>query len=59
MLQIVLGLMPERHKQCLVTVAPTDMPTWLGDISVTGVPAFDRRWDVQLANGKVEVSGAR
>jgi glycogen debranching enzyme len=59
LLQILLGIMPERHKQSLVTVAPTDMPTWLGDISVTGVPAFDRRWDVQLANGKVEVSGAR
>jgi hypothetical protein len=42
----------------LRTVAPTDLPAWIGEAEVTGLRAFDRAWDVRLTHGKVTVRAA-
>jgi glycogen debranching enzyme len=55
LLQILLGLQPDRRRQVLETVAPLELPSWAGDIRLTGVRAFDRSWDVRLAGGQVKV----
>jgi glycogen debranching enzyme len=59
LLRILLGIEPDRMQRRLVSTAPEELPSWLGDIDVIGVPAFGRRFDVHLAGGHVEVSGGR
>jgi glycogen debranching enzyme len=58
LLQLLLGLQPERRRQQLETVAPPELPSWAGDVRLTGVRAFDRLWDVRLADGAVRVEAA-
>jgi glycogen debranching enzyme len=58
LLQVLLGLRPDRARQTLETVAPPQLPAWLGDVRLTGVRAFDRRWDVNLEGGRVRVEAA-
>jgi len=55
LLQLLLGLRPDRARQALVTVAPPDLPSWTGNLRFAGVRAFDRAWDVRLADGRVTV----
>ena len=55
LLQVLLGLQPDRRRQVLETVAPLELPSWAGEIRLTGVRAFDRIWDVRLADGHVRV----
>jgi glycogen debranching enzyme len=55
LLQLLLGLRPDVPRQALVTDAPPELPSWLGTLKLSGVPAFDRRWDVRLENGRIEV----
>jgi len=50
-----LGLQPHRRRQALESVAPPDLPSWAGSIRLAGVRAFDRSWDVRLADGRVSV----
>ena len=47
-----------RRRQHLETVAPLDLPSWAGDIRLSGVRAFDRLWDVRLADGTVRIETA-
>jgi hypothetical protein len=41
--------------QILETMAPPELPTWIGELRLAGVPAFDRQWDVRLEQGRVRV----
>jgi glycogen debranching enzyme len=58
LLQLLLGLRPDRARQALETAAPPDIPSWAGDIRLSGVPAFGRQWDVRLHDGRVSVEAA-
>jgi hypothetical protein len=54
LLQLLLGLEADRNHHQLTTVAP-ELPSWAGDIRLTGVPAFDRQWDVLVEKGYVRI----
>jgi glycogen debranching enzyme len=58
LLQVLLGLQPDRPRHSLVTIAPPDLPSWAGRIRLGGVRAFGRTWDVRLENGQVTVEEA-
>ena len=57
LLQVLLGLQPNRRRHALETVAPPELPSWAGTIRLSGVRAFGRIWDVRLENGEVESRG--
>jgi hypothetical protein len=52
---VLLGLQPNRSLQILETMAPPELPAWIGELRLAGVPAFDRQWDVRLEQGRVRV----
>jgi glycogen debranching enzyme len=56
LLQLLLGLLPDRRQNTLETNAPTELPAWAGSLRLSGVRAFDRLWEVRLDHGAVEVS---
>ncbi len=58
LLQLLLGLEPDRRRQALETHAPPDLPSWVGDVRLSGVRAFGRLWDVRLRDGDVMVEPA-
>jgi glycogen debranching enzyme len=58
LLQLLLGLEPDRRRHALETVAPLELPSWTGSLLLTGVRAFDRSWDVRVENGNVAVTEA-
>ena len=58
LLQLLLGLVPDRDRHRLTTVAP-ELPSWAGELRVSGIPAFDRRWDAVVEDGSVRVEAAR
>ena len=58
LLQLLLGLQPDRTRQLLESVAPAELPAWAGDVRLSGVRAFDRPWDVRLVDGRVSVAPA-
>ena len=55
LLQVLLGLRPDRRRRRIETVAPAELPSWAGTIRLSGVRAFDRVWDVRLDGGRVKV----
>ena len=55
LLQILLGLQPDRNRHALESVAPAELPSWSGSIRLSAVRAFDRVWNVRLEDGKVRV----
>jgi glycogen debranching enzyme len=55
LLQVLLGLRPDRGRHVLESTAPEALPSWLGEIRVLGVHAFDRLWDVRLTDGRVTI----
>ncbi len=55
LLQLLLGLVPDRRRQALETVAPQELPSWVGSVRMTGLRAFGRPWDVRLDGGAVRV----
>jgi glycogen debranching enzyme len=55
LLQVLLGLRPDRLRHRLESVAPSDLPHWAGAIRLSGVRAFDSVWDVRVQNGAVHV----
>jgi glycogen debranching enzyme len=57
LLQLLLGLEPDREHHELETRAP-QLPSWAGDVRLTGVRAFDRLWDVHVERGTVRVEAA-
>jgi glycogen debranching enzyme len=58
LLQLLLGLQPDRRRQILETIAPDELPSWAGNLRLAAVRAFDRQWDVRLENGRVTVEAA-
>jgi glycogen debranching enzyme len=58
LLQVLLGLQPDRRRHSLETVAPLELPSWAGTIRLAGVRAFERLWDVRLEDGRVRVEFA-
>jgi glycogen debranching enzyme len=54
LLQILLGLRPDRDRQILMSTAP-ELPSWARRLRLTGIRAFDRTWDVRLEDGRVGV----
>jgi glycogen debranching enzyme len=58
LLQLLLGLQPDRRRHALETHAPLDLPSWAGTIRLTGVRAFDKLWDARLDDGRVRVEEA-
>jgi glycogen debranching enzyme len=57
LLQLLLGLRPNRHALRLETAAP-ELPAWVGSLHLTGIRAFDRAWDVHVEKGNVRVEEA-
>lgn len=55
LLRVLLGLEPVRARQALETVAPVELPSWVGSLRLTGVRCFDRRWSVRVDEGHVRV----
>jgi glycogen debranching enzyme len=56
LLQILLGLEPVRSRHMLASVAPAELPSWVGqELRLTGVRAFGRQWDVRMSRGRVEI----
>jgi glycogen debranching enzyme len=55
LLQVLLGLHPDRRRQSLETLAPPELPSWAGSLRLTGVRVFDRSWDVHVENGAVRI----
>ncbi len=58
LLQLLLGLEPDRYRHTLVSGAPIDLPSWAGTLRLTGVRAFGRPWEVRLEDGAVTVEEA-
>jgi glycogen debranching enzyme len=58
LLQLLLGIQPDRRRQVLESVAPVELPSWTGDLRLSGIRAFDRQWDVRLEDGRVTVDEA-
>ena len=58
LLRILLGLEPDRERQTLDTVAPPELPSWVGTLRLSGVRAFERHWDVRVDRGRVTVEEA-
>ena len=59
LLQVLLGLEPDRRRHRLETRAPEELPSWAGrSLRLTGIRAFDRQWDVRVDRGRVTVDEA-
>ncbi len=58
LLQVLLGLQPDRRRHALESVAPVELPSWAGSIRLTGVRAFAKMWDVRLDDARVKVEEA-
>jgi glycogen debranching enzyme len=58
LLQLLLGLEPDRRLHVLGTTAPEDIPSWAGALRLSGVRAFDKAWDVHLEDGRVTIDEA-
>jgi glycogen debranching enzyme len=58
LLQLLLGLQPDRRRHRLESVAPLELPAWAGSLRLSGIHAFDRAWDVRVERGDVHVEEA-
>jgi glycogen debranching enzyme len=59
LLQVLLGLEPDRRRHQLVTRAPEELPSWAGrSLRLAGIRAFERQWDVRVEHGRVMVDEA-
>jgi glycogen debranching enzyme len=58
LLQLLLGLQPDPRRQGLTSVAPPELPAWVGEIELHGVRAFGGSWNVTADGGGVAVEQA-
>jgi len=58
LLQLLLGLQPDRHHSTLMSDAPPDLPAWAGSLRLSGVRAFERMWEIRIEESSVHVSPA-
>jgi hypothetical protein len=57
LLQILLGLRPDLRNNQLRSVLPLELPSWVGNLRLSGLRAFDRMWDVRVEEGIIRVDG--
>jgi glycogen debranching enzyme len=57
LLQLLLGLYPDRDRHALASDAP-ELPAWAEGIRLSGIRAFERHWDVVVERGLVSVEAA-
>ena len=55
LLQLLLGLQPDRRQHQLRSVTSLHLPTWAGTLRIGGIRAFDRVWDVHIDDSMVRV----
>jgi glycogen debranching enzyme len=55
LLRLLLGLEPDPARNALRTIAPGALPSWARSLSLTGVRAFGRSWDVAVEDGLVRI----
>jgi glycogen debranching enzyme len=55
LLQVLLGLTPDRRRQRIVSQLEDELPTWVGDVRLNGVRAYGRVWDVSVQRGAVKI----
>jgi glycogen debranching enzyme len=55
LLQLLLGIQPDQRLHSLVSVAPPELPSWLGAVRLSGVRAFESQWEVRVDKGEVRV----
>ena len=55
LLRLLLGLEPDTERQALVTTATPDLPSWLGELAVSGIRAFGKPWSARVEDGGVVV----
>jgi len=58
LLQVLLGLRPDRRRHRLESIAPPELPHWAGSLRLSGVRAFDSTWDVRIRDGIVQIESA-
>jgi glycogen debranching enzyme len=58
LLQLLLGIQPDRRRGVLQSIAPPELPAWTGSLALTGVRAFDTMWNIRLEHGEVTVEEA-
>jgi glycogen debranching enzyme len=59
LLQILLGLEPDRASRSLITSAVDGLPPWAGSLRLTGVRAFEGSWDVAVEDdGTIRLEGS-
>jgi glycogen debranching enzyme len=57
LLRVLLGLEPDPHGRTLA-VRSDRLPRWAGDLTLAGLHAFGKRFDVHLRDGRVELETA-
>jgi glycogen debranching enzyme len=55
LLQVLLGLEPDRVSKTLETTVEDEFPEWVGSLRLSGLRAFGRSWDVAVADHRVRV----
>jgi glycogen debranching enzyme len=55
LLQVLLGLEPDRVSQTLETTVQIELPEWAGSLRLSGLRAFGRSWDVGVRDRRVQV----
>ena len=55
LLQVLLGLEPDRVSQTLETTVEDEIPEWAGSLRLSGLRAFGRSWDVAVKDRRVRV----
>lgn len=58
LLRLLLGLEPDRPRHRLRSVVEDELPSWVGDLRLRGVPAFGTTWGVTVEGGHVRVREA-
>ena len=55
LLQVLLGLAPDRRRQRILSQLEDELPSWVGDLRLNGVRAYGRIWDVSVQRGVVKI----
>ncbi|HYZ19388.1 MAG TPA: glycogen debranching N-terminal domain-containing protein [Gaiellaceae bacterium] len=55
LLQLLLGIQPDRRQHQLRSLLPLELPAWAGTLRLSGIRAFDRVWDVRIDDSMVKV----
>jgi glycogen debranching enzyme len=55
LLQVLLGLEPDRERHRLVSSIAGGIPSWAGRLKLAGVRAFGKSWEIRLEDGAVRI----